>query len=345
MPNILSTRIFSSNEQDQSASSITGTGTLNHLTKWSGATSLGDASLTDDGINISILDGVFLSSQNTLIQQDFGSGAYYQISSDAGAEGESYLFISPTTAYLQGGSVASNARNSLTINDTDAKLIWKGATNTERSLTLELGDVSLYNQAIVASIFISDNATALSRYIGIATAATTIKHGTQLTFDSPIYNYAQLSASTVPYLNASKNLVSSTTTPTELGYVHGVTSAIQTQIDTKAPSTSPTLTAIVLAAGAAGAGLAPLKFTSGTNLTTPENGTIEYNGTNFFATRTGAVRENLLVAVDNASAPATNNIGVLLDYYGTSSTRALTTPNRWMSVNIAGSVYKIPLYS
>lgn len=38
-------------------------------------------------------------------------------------------------------------------------------------------------------------------------------------------------ASTVPYLNASKELVSSAVTPTELGYVSGVTSAIQTQIN------------------------------------------------------------------------------------------------------------------
>lgn len=40
-----------------------------------------------------------------------------------------------------------------------------------------------------------------------------------------------LTASTVPYLDASKNLVSSAVTPTELGYLSGVTSAIQTQID------------------------------------------------------------------------------------------------------------------
>jgi hypothetical protein len=40
-------------------------------------------------------------------------------------------------------------------------------------------------------------------------------------------------ASTVPYLDASKNLVSSSVTPTELGYVSGVTSAIQTQLNTK----------------------------------------------------------------------------------------------------------------
>lgn len=46
--------------------------------------------------------------------------------------------------------------------------------------------------------------------------------------------YDTLTADTVPYLNASKQLTSSAVTPTQLGYVAGVTSAIQTQLDAKA---------------------------------------------------------------------------------------------------------------
>ncbi len=42
-----------------------------------------------------------------------------------------------------------------------------------------------------------------------------------------------LTASTVPYLDASKQFTSSAVTPTELGYVSGVTSAIQTQLNGK----------------------------------------------------------------------------------------------------------------
>lgn len=45
-------------------------------------------------------------------------------------------------------------------------------------------------------------------------------------------------ATTVPYFNANKALVSSAVTPTELGYVSGVTSAIQTQINTKITASS-----------------------------------------------------------------------------------------------------------
>ena len=61
------------------------------------------------------------------------------------------------------------------------------------------------------------------------------------TFSSqPIHSAA--TASTVPYYDSSKQLQSSTTTPTELNYVHGLTSALQTQLDAKAPLASPTFT-------------------------------------------------------------------------------------------------------
>ena len=46
-----------------------------------------------------------------------------------------------------------------------------------------------------------------------------------------------------------------------------------------------------LAAGTAAASTAPLKFTSGTLLTTPEIGAMEYDGTNLYFTRTGTTRE------------------------------------------------------
>jgi len=40
-------------------------------------------------------------------------------------------------------------------------------------------------------------------------------------------------ATTVPYFDASKQLISSAVTPTELGYLTGVTSALQTQLGLK----------------------------------------------------------------------------------------------------------------
>lgn len=59
-----------------------------------------------------------------------------------------------------------------------------------------------------------------------------------------------LTATTVPYLDSNKDLRSSAVTPTELGYLTGVTSAIQTQIDAKvAKSTLTTKGDIYVATG------------------------------------------------------------------------------------------------
>lgn len=64
--------------------------------------------------------------------------------------------------------------------------------------------------------------------------------------------FTDLTATTVPYLDGSKKLTSSAVTPTELGYLSGVTSAIQTQLGTltssdalKAPIASPTFTGTI----------------------------------------------------------------------------------------------------
>lgn len=88
------------------------------------------------------------------------------------------------------------------------------------------------------------------RYDG--TSGKTIQNtGTGSTLnDAGTATFAQLidsglTASTVPYANASKQLTSSAVTPTELGYLSGVTSALQTQLTAKAPAASPTFTGTV----------------------------------------------------------------------------------------------------
>ncbi len=64
-----------------------------------------------------------------------------------------------------------------------------------------------------------------------------------------------------------------------------------------------------LGAGSATASTAPLKFTSGTNLATPETGAVEYDGTNLFFTRTGTTRETVSTGLrgsDTLDFPNTN---------------------------------------
>lgn len=60
-----------------------------------------------------------------------------------------------------------------------------------------------------------------------------ISHATLIQFNSAPVRFNALTASTVPYLAANKDLTSSAVTPTELGYLSGVSSAIQTQLDAK----------------------------------------------------------------------------------------------------------------
>lgn len=90
--------------------------------------------------------------------------------------------------------------------------------------------------------------------------------------------YLQLSAltaTTVPYLDANKRFASSAVTPTELGYVHGVTSAIQTQLNALLTSPMTTLGDIIYENSTpAAARLAGNTTTTKKFLTQTGNGTI-----------------------------------------------------------------------
>lgn len=71
-------------------------------------------------------------------------------------------------------------------------------------------------------------------------------------------------------------------------------------------TTTPTAV-LHLKAGTATANTAPIKLTAGTNLTTPEAGTIEFNGNNLFFT-TGSTRSTILTNTNPASI--TGNVSV-----------------------------------
>ena len=75
-----------------------------------------------------------------------------------------------------------------------------------------------------------------------------------------------------------------------------------------------------MAAGTATASTAPLKFTSGTNLTTAEAGAIEYNNT-FHVTNSDATRRHVVTAPNTtkvtASAPYTNDGYITMNIGGT----------------------------
>lgn len=96
--------------------------------------------------------------------------------------------------------------------------------------------------------------------------------------------------------------------------------------------------------GLAAAGSAPFKLTSGTNLTTPESGALEYNGPNLFFTPGSGVRNTVFFGTSGAAAPGLTATPVFTSFYG-GNTNALGDPNSWASVVIAGTTFKIPLYT
>jgi len=51
------------------------------------------------------------------------------------------------------------------------------------------------------------------------------------------------------------------------------------------------------------------------------------------------------IAGSGAAAPATN-IGVaIVNYYGSSATNFLGDPNAWLSIQVNGVAYRLPLYT
>ena len=94
-----------------------------------------------------------------------------------------------------------------------------------------------------------------------------------------------LTATTVPYLDAAKTLTSSAVTPTELGYVSGVTSAIQTQINSK----EPTITTLPVAKGGTASGTA-------------------LNNSRIIVSAAGAIVENAAITASRALASSASGI-------------------------------------
>jgi len=101
-----------------------------------------------------------------------------------------------------------------------------------------------------------------------------------------------------------------------------------------------------LAAGTAAANTAPLKFTSGTNLATPENGTVEFDGTNYFVTsaNTRYTLAKTLTATEtldftNTAAQSSSNLTVTLTGAADGDAVSLGIPNSAVNDNSSYSAW------
>jgi hypothetical protein len=150
-----------------------------------------------------------------------------------GKLGLNYTGASVNTALIMNGS-----REIVSSGTTDTELGYLSGVTSGVSAKLnkftatEAGYLSGVTNSIQAQI----NTLSTNGGGYVARAGDTMTGGLGL-------NYAGVSVSTVPYLDAARKLVSSSVTPTELGYLSGATSTIQTQLNAKATAANHILKA------------------------------------------------------------------------------------------------------
>lgn len=145
-----------------------------------------------------------------------------------------YNSVSLTVKYYN-GSVWANLATGAAAANTSLNNLSSVAINTSLlpgvDNSINLGSTSFsWAGANIRSLKDASNINAINVY-GRALQDTVATN--QLSWTTAGVAFDQLTVSTVPFLNAAKVLTSSTVTPTELGYLSGVTSAIQTQLGAK----------------------------------------------------------------------------------------------------------------
>ena len=100
-------------------------------------------------------------------------------------------------------------------------------------------------------------------------------------------------------------------------------------------TTTPTAK-IHIVGGTAAASTAPLKFTSGTNLTTPEDGAVEFDGNSLFFT-TGSTRSTLLTSINPTSSTNINVQGLTIGKGRTGSLDNVYIHTSSVSPNVTGT--------
>ncbi len=256
-------------------------------------------------------------------------------------------------------------------------LIWAKETATQAGLQLSTDGNSLYtgtagtfyasitghttttgtipgNAATFEAFDLIQPSTGNGRYRGFADFGSFTPSGgaTQyIAFDTEAVMDATLGTGDVHGLFVNWAIVSAPTLPGKLVAIENVSGDVYLNSKPGAfigrtgihNMRSPTAW-VHIGAGAAAPSSAPLKFTGGTLMLTPEAGAMEYNGNDLFFTSASAVRLNILRGNGGAAAPALTPTPVFTSFYG-NNTNALGDPNAWATLVIAGTTFKIPLYT
>jgi len=129
--------------------------------------------------------------------------------------------------------VSPNGKSIVSIRNSDIRLLHDDGNDSE--LYLHSANATL--KTATGGFYVNENTLTDTKFVQIKTASTTIQHDTTVSVNTPSVNLPQETASRVAIIDASRNLKAADTTTypslTELTYVKGVTSAIQTQLNGK----------------------------------------------------------------------------------------------------------------
>lgn len=271
------------------AGGITGSGTSGFVPLWSGTNSQTNSSISQTGavVNIPTL------TSNSIVAGPLSSTGIMTPTITGGTLTTSPLVFKTTTG----------------VGTTGADHVWVGGTNggTELMRLTNAGGLSIRGSTTVLS------ANALSHGVTMASFVSAVGAGNATSlqiFGGLNEVYFQIGQTTTR-LSFRAGAGGADPFPLTLS-TNGAYFGAQTSASAR----------VHIAAGTAAASTAPLKFTSGTNLTTAETGAMEYNGTNLFFTRTGTTRENII------TSSAVNSVSP-------------TAPNRTITVVIDGTTYYI----
>ena len=195
---------------------------------------------------------------------------------------------------------------------TSASFTIGSAVITESELEiLDGATVSTAELNVLDGIPATLTATELGYVDGVTSAIQTQLDGKQATItgSATTIDTESLTANRAVISNGSQKIAVSDVTDTELGYLDGVTSAVQTQLDAKAGTASPTFTGTITAAAANFSG--DVGLTGSANLTIAGNLTVNGTTTTVNTTNT-TVTDNLLELNSGASSNA-NDCGIIIE--------------------------------
>jgi len=204
------------------------------------STSNGNIALTPNGTGVVRLDGNVDVQSGEIVLKNSGSVSNVKF----------YCEVS-NAHYTQLQSAAHSAYSgnvTVTLPTSTDTLVGRATTDTLTNKTLTSPDINTpdIDGGTIDSTVIGGSTAAAGSFTTLSASSTFTLGGTAITSTAAELNILDGVTATATELNLLDGV---TATTTELNYVDGVTSAIQTQLDAKAPTASPTFTGLVTVNG------------------------------------------------------------------------------------------------